>query len=90
MAGPAQVCYERLRSTFLAGTPELSPDSTRFVRGGLVSLLVLPQPVWTVEISQAVPPRWQGAHDPYHAALREAMRWLLSSRPMQTITEVVN
>jgi hypothetical protein len=87
-AGPAQACYERLRATFLAGAPEGSPDSTRFARGGLVGLLALPQPVWTVEICQAVPPRWQGAHDPYHAALREAVRWLLSLRSIQTITEV--
>jgi len=87
-AGPAQACYERLRATFLAGASENSSDSTRFARGGVVSLLAGQQPGWTVEICQAVPPRWQGAHDPYHAALREVVRWLLKVRSSQIITEV--
>jgi hypothetical protein len=90
IGGAAQACYERLRTSFLAGAWEGSPDSVRFARDGVVSLLALDQPTWTVEICQAAPPAWQGAHDPYQAVLRDVVRWLLRSRSSQAITEVVS
>lgn len=81
----AQACYERLRAAFLAGAWEGSPDSAQFTRGGFVSLLSLERPVWSVEICQAAPPRWQGARAPQQAALCDVVHWLLAPRPVSAL-----
>jgi hypothetical protein len=87
IGGPAQACYERLRAAVLAGAWEGTPDGARFARDGFVSLLPLKRPTWTVEICQAVPPRWQGARDPRQLALRDVVHWLLDRQPVAVLAD---
>ncbi|GEM_PF-4405137 len=85
--GLAQACYERLRAAALAGAWEGSPASVQFARSGVVGLLPLERPTWTLDICQAAPPRWQGARDPHQLALRDVVHWLLDRRPVATLAD---
>ena len=62
----AQVDYERLRSSVLAGIPLLDGAAARFARAGLVALIERPtaKPVFVAVLSSADRPPWTPYDDP--------------------------
>jgi hypothetical protein len=78
---PAQVDYERLRSSVLAGIPLLDGPAARFARAGLAALIERPtaEPVFVAVLSSAARPPWTPYHDPRTAALAAGYGLLLAA-----------
>jgi len=86
-----QAHYERLRTAFLANRSSgASIGAEQLARGGLHGLLRNPPALWTVDVCEAPAPRWQGARDAHHVALRDVMHWLLDQFPASAVKEEVS
>ncbi len=78
----AQADYEDLRAAALAGTPVISPMSTRFQLGGLGALILstsTPPPCFVAELMGASRPPWAPYGDPRAEALAESYGLLVGT-----------
>jgi hypothetical protein len=74
-AEPAQLDYERLRETALAGALLVGPEVERFQRSGLAALIrkpIGPAPRLIATLSEVPRPRWSPDQDPRLEALADA------------------